>query len=80
MLDSLLEIELAYKIIKSEEEDKDAQQKDPFDVHYERLRCAMDVGCLTTISLRYGVAGGSARLRGVQDDREIRDEHPRSHA
>ena len=38
-----MEMELAFNIIKSEKGDEEAQHKDPFDVHYERLRCAMDV-------------------------------------
>ncbi|KAH7723104.1 poly(ADP-ribose) polymerase [Aphelenchoides avenae] len=36
-------MELEFNIIKSEEDDEEAQQKDPFDVHYERLHCVMDV-------------------------------------
>lgn len=40
MLDSLLEIELAYSILKSE---GDTGEKDPVDVHYEKLATDMEV-------------------------------------
>jgi predicted DNA-binding WGR domain protein len=43
MLDNLLEIELAYNIIKSENGDQESANRDPFDLHYERLRCGMEV-------------------------------------
>ena len=43
MLDSLLEIEIAYNILKSDYEELDSDQKDAFDLHYERLKCSMEV-------------------------------------
>lgn len=41
MLDDLLEMEIAMNIIKQEESEND--EKDPFDKHYEKLHCAMEV-------------------------------------
>ncbi|XP_033096615.1 poly [ADP-ribose] polymerase 1-like [Anneissia japonica] len=40
MLDSLLEIEVAYSLLKGGDDD---QSKDPVDVHYESLKCQMEV-------------------------------------
>ncbi len=40
MLDSLLEIEVAYNLLQSEEKDKG---KDPIDAHYDKLRTKMEV-------------------------------------
>ncbi|XP_072031637.1 poly [ADP-ribose] polymerase 1-like isoform X2 [Amphiura filiformis] len=40
MLDSLLEIEIAYSMLKA---DADSGDKDPLDAHYEQLKCCMEV-------------------------------------
>lgn len=39
MLDNLLEIEIAYNLLKG----GDDSEKDPIDVHYERLKTKMKV-------------------------------------
>ncbi|KAL3086629.1 hypothetical protein niasHT_037755 [Heterodera trifolii] len=41
MLDNLLEIEIAYNLLKSEE--KEPKDKDAFDLHYEKLNCKMEI-------------------------------------
>lgn len=41
MLDSLLEIEIAFNILKTDYEQIDG--KDVFDMHYEQLKCSMEV-------------------------------------
>uniref|UniRef100_A0A915DT11 Poly [ADP-ribose] polymerase n=1 Tax=Ditylenchus dipsaci TaxID=166011 RepID=A0A915DT11_9BILA len=43
ILDNLLEMEVAFKIIKSETEDTSIVGKDLFDVHFEKLNCKMEV-------------------------------------
>lgn len=50
MLDNLLEMEVAMRIIEQEEKEskedtKEGQEntKDPFDKHYEKLHCSMEV-------------------------------------
>ncbi len=40
MLDNLLEIEIAYSMLKSGDE---SSAKDPIDVHYEKLKTKMEV-------------------------------------
>lgn len=45
MLDELLEIEIAYNILKTDSM-SDAQ-RDPIDVHYEKLHARMEVITLT---------------------------------
>ncbi|XP_019618728.1 PREDICTED: poly [ADP-ribose] polymerase 1-like isoform X2 [Branchiostoma belcheri] len=40
MLDNLLEIEVAYNLLKSGD---DGEGKDPIDAHYEKLKCKMEV-------------------------------------
>ena len=40
MLNNLLEIEIAYNILKT---DKDANDDDPIDVHFRKLNCGMEV-------------------------------------
>lgn len=47
MLDSLLEIQIAYEVIKDERLNAD-DERDPVDVHYERLKCQMEVISLIT--------------------------------
>lgn len=42
MLDNLLEIEIAYKIIESDSDEVNSGAKDVFDSHYERLNCAIE--------------------------------------
>ncbi|RCN44674.1 Poly(ADP-ribose) polymerase catalytic domain protein [Ancylostoma caninum] len=42
MLDSLLEIQIAYEVIKDERLNADGE-RDPVDVHYEKLKCKMEV-------------------------------------
>jgi poly [ADP-ribose] polymerase len=42
MLDNLLEIELAYSLLKSDSS-KDGEEKDPLDIHYEKLKTDMEV-------------------------------------
>ncbi|KIH43053.1 hypothetical protein ANCDUO_26952 [Ancylostoma duodenale] len=42
MLDSLLEIQIAYEVIKDEGLNADGE-RDPVDVHYEKLKCKMEV-------------------------------------
>lgn len=39
MLDSLLEIEIAYSMLKADVD----SDKDPLDAHYEQLKCPMEV-------------------------------------
>ncbi|ETN76460.1 Poly(ADP-ribose) polymerase catalytic domain protein [Necator americanus] len=41
MLDSLLEIQVAYEVIKDEHSNTDTE-RDPVDIHYERLKCKME--------------------------------------
>jgi len=44
MLDNLLEIEIAYNIIKMENDEIDAGNRlDPIDLHYEKLNCLMEI-------------------------------------
>lgn len=43
MLDSLLEIQIAYQVIKDEIKEEGAEERDPVDMHYERLNCKMEV-------------------------------------
>ncbi|KAI1724104.1 poly(ADP-ribose) polymerase, regulatory domain-containing protein [Ditylenchus destructor] len=43
MLDNLLEMEIAYNIIKSEASEMADSKKDVFDIHYEKLNCKMEV-------------------------------------
>lgn len=46
LLDNLLEIEIAYSVIKSEGVEligEQKQKKDIIDVHYEKLMCEMEV-------------------------------------
>lgn len=44
MLDSLLELEIAYKLIKQEEEAETEDSKiDPFDRYYSSLNCQIEV-------------------------------------
>ncbi|KAI1712161.1 poly(ADP-ribose) polymerase catalytic domain-containing protein [Ditylenchus destructor] len=43
MLDNLLEMEIAYNIIKSEASEMTDPKKDMFDIHYEKLNCNMEV-------------------------------------
>lgn len=40
MLNNLLEIEIAYNILKT---DKDASEEDPIDAHFKKLNCEMEV-------------------------------------
>lgn len=47
MLDSLLDIEIAYSMLKETGE----AGVDPIDVHYQNLKCPMEV-CLSTIEER----------------------------
>ncbi|KHJ87626.1 Poly(ADP-ribose) polymerase catalytic domain protein [Oesophagostomum dentatum] len=42
MLDSLLDIQIAYEVIKDEKTEAEADS-DPVDVNYERLKCKMEV-------------------------------------
>ena len=49
MLDNLMEIELAYSILKSDVEDGD--EKDPLDVHFEKLHT--DMGVVSKSSQEY---------------------------
>ena len=41
MLDSLLEIEIAYSLLKADK--NEATAKSPIDVNYEKLKCGMEV-------------------------------------
>ncbi|VDK58855.1 unnamed protein product, partial [Cylicostephanus goldi] len=44
MLDSLLDIQMAYEVIKEEaKEEKEGEERDPVDIHYEKLKCNMEV-------------------------------------
>ncbi|RCN44675.1 Poly(ADP-ribose) polymerase catalytic domain protein [Ancylostoma caninum] len=43
MLDSLLEIQVAYQVIKDEVKEEGSEERDPVDMHYERLNCKMEV-------------------------------------
>ena len=42
MLDNLLEIELAYSLLKTDNE----SQKDPIDAHYEKLKTQLQVSVI----------------------------------
>ncbi|KAK6031329.1 Poly(ADP-ribose) polymerase catalytic domain protein, partial [Ostertagia ostertagi] len=42
MLGSLLEIQIAYEVLKQEQGDSD-DTRDPVDIHYEKLKCKMEV-------------------------------------
>ena len=42
MLDNLLEIELAYQLLQTSK-DESAEQKEPIDIHYEKLNTKMEV-------------------------------------
>ena len=43
MLDSLIEFEVAYNLLKANHENiTDLNEKDPIDYHYEQLKC--DIG------------------------------------
>ncbi|VDM57689.1 unnamed protein product [Angiostrongylus costaricensis] len=42
MLGSLLEIQIAYEVISGQQDSK-ADDRDPVDVHYEKLKCEMEV-------------------------------------
>lgn len=42
MLENLLELHASYQLIKSEKE-SDFASKDPVDVHYEKLKCNIEV-------------------------------------
>ena len=41
MLNSLLDIEVAYSLLKSS--NKDGENKDPIDIHYEKLKTGIEV-------------------------------------
>lgn len=43
MLDTLLDIELAYSILKSESDDESNSGRDPLDVHFDKLNTLMEV-------------------------------------
>ncbi|KHJ84134.1 Poly(ADP-ribose) polymerase catalytic domain protein [Oesophagostomum dentatum] len=45
MLDSLMDIQVAYQVIKQEvkEEEEAGEERDPVDMHYEKLNCKMEV-------------------------------------
>jgi len=48
MLDNLLDIEIAYNLLKSTED----SDRDPIDLHYEKLRTRIDVSnCILTANL-----------------------------
>ncbi len=55
MLDNLLEIEVAYSLLK--QEDGVSGGKDPLDLHYEQLKTKMDVSMYTFIDCRGGSTG-----------------------
>ncbi len=40
MLDNLLEIEIAYGMLKADMDDEEA---DPLDAHFQKLKCKMEV-------------------------------------
>ena len=50
MLDNLLDIEVAYSLLKSGEDDR---AKDPLDVNYEKLKTDLEV-CLGYFSIDHG--------------------------
>ena len=52
MLDNLLEIEVAYSLLKQEE--GVAGGKDPLDVHYEQLKTKLNVSCIYITVCVYG--------------------------
>jgi len=44
MLDSLLDIEIAYNILKTDQNEMEENgTKDIFDLHYSKLNCCMEV-------------------------------------
>jgi len=47
LLDNLIDIEIAYNIIKIEGEELNCGRvaKDAIDLHYEKLNCVMEVFC-----------------------------------
>ena len=66
MVDSLLEIEVAYSMLKKEEGAEGGQPKDPLDVHYEKLKTDMDVSATQeteppTALCLVGLAGGEVK-------------------
>lgn len=58
MLDNLLEIELAYSMLKNDGPGK----VDPFDAHYMKLQCAMEV-----VSLEISKWWGNYPIRNMRD-------------
>jgi len=48
MLDSLLEIEIAYNLLKV----GDDKAKDPIDLHYEKLKTDIKVPCAFVCTIR----------------------------
>lgn len=51
MLDNLKEIEIAYSIIKSEDKELAEGKMDVIDLHYEKLKCNMEVCFLINYKL-----------------------------
>ncbi len=47
MLDNLLEIEVAYSLLKSGSDENSNPGKDPIDVHYEKLNTSIEVKCIS---------------------------------
>ena len=54
MLDNLLEIEVAYSLLK--EEGGVSSEKDPLDVHYEKLKTDMEVKAVTHLETLYSTS------------------------
>lgn len=49
MLDSLLDIEIAYSLLR---ESVSSGEKDPLDVHYEKLKASIEVLCVSCVHVR----------------------------
>lgn len=52
MLDNLLDIEVAYSLLRGGAED---DQKDPIDINYEKLKTKIEVGQLNWVFSSYSI-------------------------
>lgn len=89
MLDNLLDIEVAYSLLKSGEEDL---AKDPLDVNYEKLNTDLEVNKYVFFlslesdffprfwRLPLSILGSLQRLQGIFYDRAVREKHTRRDA
>ena len=78
MLDNLLDIEVAYSLLKDE------KKGDPIDANYEKLKTDMEVGLLHGTWWAPGrpwlpPSGAGTGRGGVQDACGVCEQHARSH-